>query len=63
VSVDVTSQPYCSYIFGRNLYKIINMEKITLYDHASDKMYDMMLSSDDARRASGKMINVNYDLI
>jgi len=39
------------------------MEKITLYDHTTDKMYDMMLSSDDARRvASGKMININYNL-
>ena len=28
------------------------MEKVTLYDHKADKMYDVLLSADDARPAA-----------
>lgn len=40
------------------------MEKISLYDQSNDKMYDVMLSAEDARRAaSGEIKSLNYIII
>jgi len=40
------------------------MEKISLYDQSNDKIYDVMLSVEDARRAaSGEIKSLNHIII